>query len=38
MVILGEDILTVPTERIKDIEIEMTIIDGHVFYKNMAIN
>jgi predicted amidohydrolase YtcJ len=37
MVVLGEDILTVPTEGIKDIKIEMTIIDGRVSYKNMTI-
>jgi predicted amidohydrolase YtcJ len=30
---LGEDILTVPTEKIKDIPIELTIIDGRVVYR-----
>ena len=33
MVVLGEDILTVPTEKIKDIPIELTIIDGRVVYR-----
>ena len=32
-VVLGEDILTVPTEKIKDIPIEMTIIDGDIVYR-----
>ncbi|RLG97329.1 amidohydrolase, partial [Candidatus Bathyarchaeota archaeon] len=32
MVVLGENILTVPTERIKDISIDMTIIDGRVVF------
>ena len=32
MVVLGEDILTVPTETIKDITIDMTIIDGRVVF------
>jgi predicted amidohydrolase YtcJ len=33
MVVLGEDILTVSPERIKDIPIEMTMIDGRVVYE-----
>jgi predicted amidohydrolase YtcJ len=33
MVVLGEDILTIPIERIKDIPIDMTIIDGRVVYQ-----
>jgi predicted amidohydrolase YtcJ len=33
MVVLGEDILEVPTEKIIDIPIEMTIIEGRVVYK-----
>lgn len=33
MVVLGEDILTIDTERIKDIPIEMTIIDGEIIYE-----
>jgi len=33
MVVLGEDILTVPVERIKDIPVEMTIIDGKVVHQ-----
>jgi predicted amidohydrolase YtcJ len=33
MVVLGEDILTVPTETIKDIPVEMTIIDGRVVHE-----
>jgi hypothetical protein len=33
MVVLGEDILTVPPERIKDIPVEMTIVDGRVVYE-----
>ena len=32
MVVLGEDILSVPTENIKDIPVEMTIIDGKVVH------
>ena len=31
-VVLGEDILTVPTERIIDIPIDMTLVDGNVAY------
>jgi predicted amidohydrolase YtcJ len=33
MVVLGEDILTVVPVKIKDITIEMTIIDGKVVYQ-----
>jgi predicted amidohydrolase YtcJ len=33
MVVLGEDLLTVPTEKIIDIPIEMTIVDGEVIYR-----
>jgi len=33
MVVLGEDILTVPTETIIDIPVEMTIVDGRVVYE-----
>ena len=33
MVVLGEDILTVDTEKIKDISVEMTIIDGEIVYQ-----
>ena len=33
MVVLGEDILTVPTEAIKDIPIDMTIVDGKTVYE-----
>jgi predicted amidohydrolase YtcJ len=33
MVVLGEDILTIKTEKIKDIPIEMTIINGEVVYQ-----
>jgi predicted amidohydrolase YtcJ len=32
-VVLGEDILTIPTERIKDIPVEMTIIEGRIIYR-----
>lgn len=32
MVVLGEDILTVPTDKIKDISIDLTIIDGRVVF------
>ena len=32
MVVLGEDILTVPTEKIIDTPIDMTLIDGNVVY------
>lgn len=33
MVVLGKDILTVPTETIIDIPIDMTIIEGKIVYK-----
>ena len=33
MVVLGRDILTVPTEEIIDIPVEMTIIDGKIAYQ-----
>jgi len=33
MVVLGEDLLTIPTEKIIDIPIEKTIIDGKVVYQ-----
>jgi len=33
MVVLGEDILTIPSELIIDIPIDMTIIEGRVVYK-----
>jgi predicted amidohydrolase YtcJ len=33
MVVLGEDILTMPTETIIDIPVEMTIVDGRVVYE-----
>ncbi len=33
MVILSEDILTVPEEKIKDIKIDMTIVGGEVVYQ-----
>jgi predicted amidohydrolase YtcJ len=33
MVVLGEDILSIDTEKIKDIPIEMTIIDGETVYQ-----
>ncbi|MEE8397612.1 MAG: amidohydrolase family protein, partial [Desulfobacterales bacterium] len=33
MVILGEDILSVPTEQIIDIPIEMTIVGGKVIHQ-----
>ena len=33
MVVLGEDFITVPTESIIDIPIDMTIVDGKVIYK-----
>ena len=33
MVVLGEDILTIDTEKIKDIPIETTIIDGEIVYQ-----
>jgi predicted amidohydrolase YtcJ len=32
MVVLGEDILTVPPENIKDVPVDMTIIDGKVVH------
>jgi predicted amidohydrolase YtcJ len=33
MVVLGDDILTVPSEKIIDIPIEITIINGEVIHK-----
>ncbi|MCB2172368.1 amidohydrolase, partial [archaeon] len=33
MVVLGQDILTIDTEKIKDIPIETTIVDGKVVYQ-----
>jgi len=33
MVVLSDDILTVPEEKIKDMKIDMTIIDGEVVYQ-----
>jgi hypothetical protein len=33
MVVLGEDILTVPPETIKDIPIDMTILEGEIIYQ-----
>jgi predicted amidohydrolase YtcJ len=33
IVVLGEDILTVPPEKIVDIPIEMTLVDGNVVYE-----
>ncbi|HEC41083.1 hypothetical protein LCGC14_1603170 [marine sediment metagenome] len=35
MVVLGEDILTIPTEKIIDIPIDMTIIDGRIIYNRV---
>jgi hypothetical protein len=32
MVVLGKDILTVPTEEIIDIPVDLTIVDGMVIY------
>jgi predicted amidohydrolase YtcJ len=32
MVVLGEDILTVPPDRIIDIPIDMTVVDGEIIY------
>lgn len=33
MVVLSDDILTIPKDKIKDIKIDMTIIDGEVVYQ-----
>lgn len=33
LVVLSDDILTVPEKKIKDIKIDMTIIDGEVVYQ-----
>jgi hypothetical protein len=35
MVVLAEDILTVPTEKIIDIPIDMTIVGGEVVHKKV---
>ena len=32
-VVLGKDILTVPTETIIDIPVDMTIVDGKIVYQ-----
>jgi hypothetical protein len=37
MVVLGEDILTVPTEKIIDIPIDLTIVGGEVVYKRVGV-
>jgi hypothetical protein len=37
MVVLGEDILTVPEEQIINIMIEMTIVDGRIVYNNESL-
>ncbi len=34
MTVLGEDILTIPAEKIMDVTVEMTVVDGKVVYKN----
>jgi hypothetical protein len=36
MVVLGQDILTVPPEKIIDTPVDMTIIDGKIVYKRKA--
>lgn len=36
MVVLGEDILKIQEEKIKDISIEMTIIEGKIIYKHSS--
>jgi len=36
MVVLGQDILTVPTETIIDIPIDMTIVNGKIVYQREA--
>ncbi|MFI4947139.1 MAG: amidohydrolase family protein, partial [Burkholderiales bacterium] len=33
LVILGEDVLAVPAERIKDVKVETTIVGGRVVYR-----
>ena len=33
MVVLGEDILTVPTEKIIDIPVDITLVEGKVVYQ-----
>jgi len=33
MLVLGDDILTVPPEKIIDIPVEMTLIEGKVVYR-----
>jgi predicted amidohydrolase YtcJ len=35
MVVLGDNILEIPTEKIKDIPIEMTIIEGKIVYQKI---
>jgi hypothetical protein len=36
LVVLNRDPLTVPTDQIQDIEVEMTIIDGKIVYRRNA--
>ena len=36
VVVLGKDILTVPTETIIDIPIDMTIVDGNIIYRGKS--
>ena len=38
MVILGKDILTIPTEEIKDITVEVTIVDGKIVYERTQLS
>ena len=33
LVVIDRDILTIPEDRIKDIKVEMTLIDGKIVYQ-----
>ncbi len=33
MVVLSEDLLSIDTERIMDVEVDMTIVDGRILYE-----
>ena len=34
LIVVSDDLLTVPPDRLKDIKMEMTILDGKVVQKN----
>jgi predicted amidohydrolase YtcJ len=36
LVVLGEDILTIDPERVKDVKVDMTIVGGAILYERAA--